>query len=354
MSKKTVVVGLSGGVDSSVSALLLKKQGFNVIGLFMRCWEDSDGNCPASKDLEDVAQIADQIKIPFYTVNFTKEYKKDVFDEFLSDCKKGLTPNPDILCNSKIKFNHFYQKAKQLGADFLATGHYCQVREQKVLAKGLDPNKDQSYFLYGINPSVLKDVLFPIGQLEKKEVRSIAKEYNLVNHDKKDSTGICFIGKRNFTNFLSQYIGFTRGDIIDENGNKLGIHNGLAYFTLGQRKGIGVGGPGDAWFVIKKELSTNKLIIAQGKDHLLLYRSSLVASNLNWFIKPSQIPFKCTAKIRYRQTDQKCIIEKLENGKVFVSFETPQRAITAGQSVVFYDGSDCLGGGVISAADLQP
>ena len=347
MSKKTVVVGLSGGVDSSVSALLLKKQGFNVIGLFMRCWEDTDGNCPASKDLSDVAQIADQIKIPFYTVNFTKEYKKDVFDEFLSDCKRGLTPNPDILCNSKVKFHHFYQKAKQLGADFLATGHYCQIRNQKILAKGLDPNKDQSYFLYGINPDVLKDVIFPIGHLEKKEVRGIAKEYNLVNHDKKDSTGICFIGKRNFTNFLSQYIGFKKGDIIDENNNKLGTHNGLAYFTLGQRKGIGVGGPGDAWFVIKKELSTNKLIVAQGKDHPLLYQSTLIASNLNWFIKPSNLPFKCKAKIRYRQIDQECTIEKLENGIAHVSFKAPQRAITAGQSVVFYNGSDCLGGGVI-------
>jgi tRNA-uridine 2-sulfurtransferase len=348
MQKKTVAVGLSGGVDSSVSAMLLKRQGFNVIGLFMKCWEDTDKNCTAKEDAEIVNLIAKQIDIPIYTINFTKEYKEEVFNKFLSDCKKGLTPNPDILCNSKIKFHHFYRKAKQLKADFLATGHYCQVRDNQILMKGKDPNKDQSYFLYAINPDVLKDVIFPIGTLDKSKVRMLAKEFNLINHDRKDSTGICFIGKKNFASFLSQYIGFTPGDIVDDQGNKLGNHNGLAYFTLGQRKGMKIGGPGDAWFVVKKDLQNNRLIIAQGQDHLLLYQSSLIAKDLNWFKKPLSLPFQCAAKIRYRQSDQKCTIEKLEDDQLFVTFNQPQRAITKGQSIVFYQEYDCLGGGIIS------
>lgn len=351
MSKKTVVVGLSGGVDSSVAALLLKNLGYNVIGLFMRNWEDLDGSCPASVDVEDVAAVCSQIDIPFYTVNFTKEYQELVFKKFLEDCQKGLTPNPDILCNREIKFHHFYKKAKEYGADYLATGHYCQIyKEEKksYLAKAVDTNKDQSYFLYAISPNVLQDVLFPLGHLTKAEVRQIAKENHLSTHNKKDSTGICFIGKRNFTPFLQKYLPLSPGPIINSSGETIGSHIGLAYYTLGQRKGLNIGGPGEAWFVAKKDLLQNTLLVVQGEDHPLLYTQDIQAKELTWLTPLPPLPYTCQAKVRYRQPEQECVIEKMENNRLHIHFLHPQRAATPGQSIVFYDKNICLGGGIIT------
>jgi len=350
--RKKVVIGLSGGVDSAVSALLLKKQGYDVIALFMKNFEDTDGTCPAQQDLDDVALTCKTLKIPFYTVNFVKEYREHVFNEFLADCQKGLTPNPDILCNKQIKFHYFYEKAMELGADYIATGHYCQtekINSTFLLKKGADPNKDQSYFLYAINPDTLRNVLFPIGHLTKPEVRQIAQENDIPVFNKKDSTGICFIGKRNFKQFVSQYIGFTPGDILTVDGKKVGKHDGLAYHTLGQRKGLGVGGEGDAWYVVDKNIEKNEVIIGQGKNHPALFKKILRANDLNWFKEPSFFPFLCRAKVRYRQIDQPCEIVSIHNGEVIVNFKEPQRAITPGQSIVFYQGEICLGGGKIQS-----
>ncbi len=352
MSLKTVVVGMSGGVDSSVAAYLLKKQGYRVIGLFMKNWEE-EGNCTSSLDYADVVQVCDQIGISHYSVNFAKDYWDNVFQEFLRDCQNGLTPNPDILCNREIKFKSFWQKAQDLGADFIATGHYCQT-DQKSLLKGNNLNKDQSYFLYAIEGKVLKNVLFPIGHLPKAKVRKIAQEIGLQIHDKKDSTGICFIGKRNFKSFLSKFLGFQKGPIINLEGKKLGEHDGLAYYTLGQRKGLQIGGPGEPWFVIEKDLKKNTLIVEQGIDHPQLFKTKLTASDLTWIQDPPiSLPFHCYAKVRYRQQDQKCVIEKIKDGLVYVSFSTPQRAITPGQSVVFYENDVCLGGGKIIYDTIQ-
>jgi tRNA-specific 2-thiouridylase len=345
---KTVVVGMSGGVDSSVVALMTKLQGYRVIGLFMKNWDETnpDGTCPADHDYQDVIKVCEKLDVPYYSVNFVKEYWDGVFSEFLSDYKKGFTPNPDILCNREIKFKVFYQRARLLGADFLATGHYCQLQGDK-LAKAVDQNKDQTYFLYAVNKDVFKHVLFPIGHLPKPKVRELAEKFDLATKAKKDSTGICFIGERNFKNFLSQYIESQKGNFVDLQGKILGKHDGVCFYTLGQRKGMGIGGPGEAWFVVGKNFEKNEVILAQGDDHPALYADGLTALELNWLTEIPQAPFKCKAKVRYRQQEQGCTVT-LENGVARVVFDNPQRAMTPRQSIVFYQGELCLGGGIIS------
>ncbi|MGC2595577.1 MAG: tRNA 2-thiouridine(34) synthase MnmA [Rhabdochlamydiaceae bacterium] len=354
MNTKTVVVGMSGGVDSSVTALLLKKQGYRVIGMFMKNWEEKDENgiCRSVRDNEDVIKVCEQLDIPHYSVNFVEEYRNQVFSHFLAELKEGFTPNPDILCNREIKFKAFFEKAMSLGADYLATGHYCRKNEKSdlpQLLKGTDPNKDQSYFLYTIPSSTLQKVLFPIGHMLKTEVRKIAREFGLATAEKKDSTGICFIGKRDFKEFTSRYISYTPGKFENSKGELLGEHDGIAFYTIGQRKGLAIGGPGEAWFVVGKDVERNVVIIEQGEDHPALYKSELIAYDLCWVaaIPPSSFPYHCHAKVRYRQPEQPCIIEKIENGAAFVRFIQPQRAITPRQSIVFYEGDCCLGGGII-------
>ncbi|MCH9613784.1 MAG: tRNA-specific 2-thiouridylase MnmA [Chlamydiia bacterium] len=344
MSKGTVAVGLSGGVDSAVSAYLLKNQGYEVFGLFMRNWAD-DEQCNASDDFKDVERVCQILDIPYYTVDFCKDYWDRVFKEFLDRLKEGVTPNPDVLCNREIKFSALYQRAKTLGADYLATGHYCQTKTGKLL-RGHDPNKDQSYFLYMVKAAVLKDVLFPLGGLEKPMVRKIAEEAGLPVHDKRDSTGICFIGKRPFREFVKKYIPMKPGPFIDTNGKPLGEHEGAFYYTIGQRKGLGIGGPGDAWFVVDKDIDTNTVTLAQGENHEALFHTSLEAKELTWVDSPPKLPIKCSAKVRYRQTDVPCTITQTNKG-ITVNFESPMRAITPGQSVVFYDKNTCLGGAII-------
>ena len=345
--EKTVVVGMSGGVDSSVTALLVKLQGYKVLGLFMKNWDETnpDGSCPADEDYQDVIKVCEKIDVPYYSVNFVKEYWDGVFSEFLEDYKKGFTPNPDILCNREIKFKVFYQRAKLLGADYLATGHYCQLEEGK-LKKGSDLNKDQTYFLYAVQKEVFKDVLFPIGHLPKPKVRELAVRFDLATSRKKDSTGICFIGERNFKNFLSQYIESNRGNFVDINGKVLGQHDGTCFYTLGQRKGMGIGGPGEAWFVVAKNFKENEVVLAQGQDHPALYADGLTAIELNWLTDMQDGTFDCFAKVRYRQPDEPCTVT-VNNGQAKVHFNRPQRAMTPRQSIVFYQGEFCLGGGII-------
>ncbi len=346
--EKTVVVGMSGGVDSSVVALLVKLQGYKVIGLFMKNWDETnpDGSCSADLDYQDVIKVCEKLDIPYYSVNFVKEYWDGVFTEFLNDYRKGFTPNPDILCNREIKFKVFYQRAKLLGADFLATGHYCQVKDGQLM-KAVDQNKDQTYFLYAVEKSVFKDVLFPIGHLPKPKVRELATKFDLATSAKKDSTGICFIGERDFKEFLSQYIEKSKGNFVDLQGKILGQHDGTCFYTLGQRKGMGIGGPGDAWFVVAKNFEKNEIILAQGQDHPALYADGLAAVELNW-LKPAPAgTFKCKAKVRYRQPERPCTVTVMDQ-MVKVVFDQPERAMTPRQSIVFYDGEECIGGGIIS------
>jgi tRNA-uridine 2-sulfurtransferase len=355
-SSITVVVGMSGGVDSSVSALLLKQQGYRVIGMFMKNWEETDdqGVCQASKEYEDVVNVCDQIGIPYYSVNFTKSYWDLVFSEFIKEFELGRTPNPDILCNREIKFKAMYEKALELGGDFLATGHYCQnstIGPFHCLMKGLDPGKDQSYFLYAIQSKTLEKVMFPVGHLHKSEVRKIAKDHGLSTSEKKDSTGICFIGERNFKQFLSQYLAIRPGNFENLKGEVVGRHDGVAYYTIGQRKGMGIGGAGDAWYVVGKDPERNVVIIDQGSRHPALYCDELLTTDLTWIAEPpSAFPLQCQSKIRYRQPDQVCCLESLEGGRARVTFTVPQRAVTPGQSIVFYQGNQCLGGGIIDTA----
>jgi len=356
-TNKTVIVGMSGGVDSSVCAALLKEQGYKVIGLFMKNWEEFDehGVCQSSKEYADVISVCEKLDIPYYSVDFIEEYRNQVFSHFVEEYKLGFTPNPDILCNREIKFKVFFEKAMEMGADYLATGHYCQNHlENGVhhLKKGADPLKDQSYFLYTIKKEILEKVLFPVGDIPKTEVRRIAAKYDLSTKEKKDSTGICFIGERNFKNFLSNYVTFTDGDFETLDGTKVGRHTGAVYYTIGQRKGLGLGGQGEPWFVVGKDMKRNVVIVERGETHPHLYSDTLTATDLSFvngeWNKP--LPFKCKAKIRYRQKDQECIVTKIEGDKIFVEFAVPQRAITPRQSVVFYDGDICLGGAMIESA----
>jgi len=356
-SKTRVVVGMSGGVDSSVTALLLKRQGYDVIGIFMKNWDDTDefGRCTAEEDAEDVRRVCAQIDIPFYTVNFEKQYSEKVFQYFLDEYKKGRTPNPDVMCNREIKFGEFLQKALALGADYLATGHYARVERRNgeyVLLRGADPKKDQTYFLNMLNQEQLSKAMFPIGHLTKAEVRKIAAEAGLATASKKDSTGICFIGERNFKEFLSQYLPAKPGEIRTYDGELKGRHDGLMYYTLGQRQGLGIGGSGNGqpWFVAGKDLERNILYVVQGESDPRLYSSKLLATDLNWISpKLPESPLKCTAKFRYRQPDQGVTVHFLGGGKCEVVFDQPQKAVTPGQAVVFYDGETCLGGAIIDS-----
>ena len=353
MNKNKVLVGMSGGVDSSVSAFILKKEGYEVHGLFMKNWDDDDGSpyCSIKEDFMDAAFVADQLEIPLFEVNFAKEYKEKVFSYFLEELKKGRTPNPDILCNKEIKFKKFYDYALSKGYDYIATGHYAKTNEDK-LYKAMDTNKDQTYFLHAIDKEVLKRTLFPIGSMEKEQVRQIARENSLITSDKKDSTGICFIGERPFPDFISNYVSEKIGKIVDENGNELGEHKGLQYYTLGQRQGIGIGGQkgnnNEPWYVAGKDMDTNTLIVVQGNDNPLLFSRELITRNLYLLNEDIEQKFNGAAKVRYRQEDQKCEIEIVE-GKIQIRFEKPQRAVTPGQSVVIYKNNECLGGGEIES-----
>ncbi|MBN4066705.1 tRNA 2-thiouridine(34) synthase MnmA [Simkania negevensis] len=359
--KKRVVVGMSGGVDSSLTAKLLKDDGYEVIGLFMRNWDETShgGECRATQDSHDAQTVCDQIGIPFYVVNFTQGYWDRVFATFLKELKQGYTPNPDVLCNREIKFDLFYQKALSFDADYLATGHYARVIQRNgrhLLAKGVDSTKDQSYFLHAINGRVLEKVLFPLGEMKKKEVRKISSGLGLVTSDKRDSMGICFIGKRNFKDFLGHYLGYSRGEFRRLSGEVVGEHDGSAYYTIGQRKGLGLGGAGEAWFVVGKEKSRNVVYVEQGQDHPALYSRRLVAHEATWICgdlleNGLTNPAHLTAKIRYRQSDEACMVKLCAGGVVEVEFTRPQRAVTARQSVVFYDGEICLGGAWIESAD---
>ncbi len=349
---KTVVVGMSGGVDSSVAALLLKEKGYNVIGLFMYNWEEQqDGVCTAEEDYTDVRKVCNKIGIPYYTVNFVKEYRERVFEEFLEKYQAGLTPNPDVLCNREIKFGPFLDYAKKLGADKIATGHYAGVEERDgkfFLLRAKDLNKDQSYFLNQLRQNQLSEVIFPLSDIIKPEVRKIAEKYNLSTSKKKDSTGICFIGERNFRKFLSQYFPDNPGDICTLDKKVIGKHKGLMYYTLGQRRGLGLGGDtgGERWFVIKKDLKENILYVSLGEDGEL-FSKGLTCPLFNWIPKmPAESTIRCTAKTRYRQDDVEVTV-KIKNNGIEAFFDKPQRAVTPGQWIVLYDGQYCLGGGEI-------
>lgn len=347
----TVVVGMSGGVDSSVTALLLKQQGYRVIGLFMKNWEELDENgvCTAEKDYQDVVRVCEAIDIPYYSVEFVKEYRDQVFARFLAEYEAGLTPNPDILCNREIKFDVFLKHALALGADALATGHYCQIGDYggaPALLRAADPSKDQTYFLYAVRDQVLSQVLFPIGHLLKRELREIADRHGLSTARKKDSTGICFIGERDFREFLSRYLPAKSGEFKRLSGETVGEHHGSSFYTLGQRRGLGLGGEGDAWYVVGKDPKKNVVYVERGDDHPALYSDYLIADEVTWIsgVAPELDQFQCTAKARYRQKDRAVSVKRLDDGKLRVEFLAPERAITPGQSVVFYDGDRCMGG----------
>ena len=346
-----IVVGLSGGVDSSVAALLLKRQGYEVIGLFMRNWED-DTECPAKQDFLDVLAVAEVIGIEVEAVNFAQEYKERVFQYFLREYQSGRTPNPDILCNSEIKFKAFLDHAIGLGASKIATGHYARIHKnqhQFSLRKAQDLSKDQSYFLYRLNQHQLSKTLFPLGDLLKTHVREIARQAHLPTHAKKDSTGICFIGERDFRSFLERYLPKQPGAMETPEGRVVHQHQGLMYYTIGQRQGLGIGGPGEPWFVVGKDLARNVLIVAQGHTHPLLLSTSLHAQDLSWVMPaaPDSQRAYC-AKTRYRQADAACHFVALEDSRFKLEFDTPQWAVTPGQSVVVYDQDICLGGGIIT------
>ena len=348
-----IVVGMSGGVDSAVAALLLKREGYDVVGLFMKNWEDDDDDeyCSTREDLIDAAAAADVIGIELEAVNFAAEYKERVFAEFLREYQAGRTPNPDVLCNAEIKFKAFLDHAMDLGATRIATGHYARVFEKNglyELHRGADPEKDQSYFLHRLTQAQLSKVIFPIGNRVKGEVRRIAREAALPNHAKKDSTGICFIGERPFREFLNRYPPREPGPIMTPEGLRIGTHIGLAFYTIGQRKGIGIGGAGDAWYVAQKDPGSNSLIVVQGHDHQLLLRRSLKAEDASWIAGAPASGSTHSAKTRYRQADSACIVTRSADGEIAVEFAQPQWAVTPGQSVVLYDGAVCLGGAVIS------
>jgi tRNA-specific 2-thiouridylase len=361
VQKNRIIVGMSGGVDSSVTALLLQQQGYAVEGLFMKNWDEDDGSeyCTAKADLADAQAVADKLGIQLHTANFASEYWENVFEHFLAEYKAGRTPNPDVLCNREIKFKVFLDYATVLGADKIATGHYCRVRtfldehgnSRTELLKGLDPNKDQSYFLHAVTESALARTVFPIGELEKPQVRALAEQHGLITAKKKDSTGICFIGERRFKDFLEQYLPAQPGVMETVEGKSIGQHTGLMYYTIGQRQGLGIGGTKngseDPWYVAKKDLQRNVLIVAQG-DHPALYEKGLRASQCHWISgKPpaSDVTLRC--KIRYRQDDQACQMTVTAPDSLTVTFPEPQRAVTPGQSIVFYQGDICLGGAII-------
>ena len=361
-SKTRVVVGMSGGVDSSVSALLLKEQGYDVIGVFMKNWDDTDdsGVCTATDDYEDVKRVADQIGIPYYSINFEKEYWHRVFEYFLNEYKKGRTPNPDVMCNSQIKFKSFLEFALDLDADYIAMGHYAKTFKDKNgvthMMRPKDGNKDQTYFLSQLSQEQISRVLFPLANLTKPQVREIALKSGLATAKKKDSTGICFIGERNFRKFLSEFLPAQAGDMITPDGNVVGHHAGLMYYTIGQRSGLGLGSTKEStapWFVVGKDLQKNQLIVQQGYDSKLLYATELEASDMSFFTGQPEHDFEihCTAKFRYRQPDVGVTVSyDAANNKAKVYFDEPARAVTPGQALVLYQGEECLGGGNIDCA----
>ncbi|MDG6339242.1 tRNA 2-thiouridine(34) synthase MnmA [Glaesserella parasuis] len=357
-AKKKVICGMSGGVDSSVSAFILQQQGYQVEGLFMKNWEEDDDTdyCTAAADLADAQAVCDKLGIKLHKINFAAEYWDNVFEHFLAEYKAGRTPNPDILCNKEIKFKAFLEcAAEDLGADFIATGHYVRrppLDQQPKLLRGLDSNKDQSYFLYTLSEQQVAQSLFPVGDIEKPIVRAIAEDLGLATAKKKDSTGICFIGERKFKDFLARYLPAQAGDIKTVDGQVIGRHDGLMYHTLGQRKGLGIGGvkgaSENAWYVVEKDLVNNVLIVAQGQDNSALLSSGLIASQLHWVDRqPIREKLRCTVKTRYRQADILCEIQPLDDETIRVIFDEPQIAVTPGQSAVFYQGEVCLGGGII-------
>ena len=363
--KKRIVVGLSGGVDSAVSAWLLKQKGHEVVGVFMKNWEDDDNSeyCSSNEDFVDAAAVADVISIEIEHVNFASEYKDRVFAEFLREYQAGRTPNPDILCNAEIKFKAFLDHAVQIGAEQIATGHYARVRktaQQFELLKGIDHTKDQSYFLHRLNQHQLSKTLFPVGELQKTEVRRIASEIKLPNAKKKDSTGICFIGERPFRDFLNRYITKEMGPIKDENGRTIGQHVGLSFYTLGQRQGLGIGGLKDKksvkgagdhapWFVARKDIAKNTLFVVQGHDHPWLLSNQLWAQDMSWVAGQTPATHSYGAKTRYRQSDASCDLQMDDKEQMHLHFEQAQWAVTPGQSAVLYSGDICLGGGVIAS-----
>ena len=354
-----IVAGMSGGVDSAVAALLLKQQGFDVVGVFMKNWDEQDerGLCTATQDWEDVQDVCHTIGIPCYPVNFEKEYQERVFSHFLAEYRRGRTPNPDVLCNREIKFKAFLEFAEKLGAQRIATGHFAQTEMRSghpVLLRGADQRKDQSYFLYMLKEMQLAKAVFPVGAMTKAQVRTMAAEHGLSVSAKKDSTGVCFIGERNFRTFLQNYLPATPGKMVTEAGETVGEHIGLAYYTLGQRKGLQIGGRGDgrSWFVLDKDLQNNVLIVGQGEDHPRLYSRVIEAAETTWIAGEPPVrqgqPYRCTAKFRYRQADQQVSI--LHNGDtILIEADAPQRAVTPGQSAVFYQGEQCLGGAIVQA-----
>ena len=355
---KKVICGMSGGVDSSVSAFILQQQGYQVEGLFMKNWEEDDDTdyCTAAADLADAQAVCDKLGIKLHKINFAAEYWDNVFEHFLSEYKAGRTPNPDILCNKEIKFKAFLEyAAEDLGANYIATGHYVRRRgadDNAQLLRGLDANKDQSYFLYTLSKKQVGQSLFPVGDIEKPIVRAIAEDLGLITAKKKDSTGICFIGERKFKDFLARYLPAQPGNIRTVEGDIIGRHDGLMYHTLGQRKGLGIGGvkgaSEEAWYVVEKDLVNNELIVAQGHDHSALLSTGLIAQQLHWVDRqPIREPLRCTVKTRYRQTDVPCIIEPIDDESIKVIFNEPQIAVTPGQSAVFYLDEVCLGGGII-------
>lgn len=361
MTQQRVIIGLSGGVDSAVAALRLVEQNYAVEALFMKNWDEDDqtDHCPAEQDLADAEAVAQQLGIKLHRISFSTEYWDRVFAYFLEEYRAGRTPNPDVMCNREIKFRAFLDYALSLGADFIATGHYASIKHDANgahLYKGKDPEKDQSYFLHLLDQSQLQRALFPIGELHKTEVRRIAEQAGFVNHAKKDSTGICFIGERKFSEFLAQYLPAQPGDIVSTKGELLGTHQGLMFHTQGQRQGLGIGGragdSGEPWYVVDKDLVSNRLIVAQGNDHPALFHPTLSAEKTHWIesIAPD-LPLRCQAKIRYRQPDQGCTVSVAAGGNLHVDFDNPQRAITPGQSVVFYQAEHCLGGATIHHAE---
>ena len=354
--KKRVVVGMSGGVDSAVSAALLKEQGFDVVGLYMSNWKETDPNgcCTGEQDWTDVRYVCDKIGIPYYSVDFSKQYMDNVFKLFVEEYKKGRTPNPDVLCNREVKFGPFADFAREIGADYIATGHYCKVRhdgDMHYLLRAKDENKDQTYFLNQVSSHQLRDVIFPLGDLTKPEVRELALKFDIPVAKKKDSTGICFIGERNFRQFLSQYIPMKDGDIVTQDGKVVGRHRGVYFYTLGQRRGLGIGGSadgnGERWFVLGKDVANNRLIVSQGEDDIL-FKDGLVTEGFNFITPAPAKEFDCEVRIKHRQPLQRAHLSVLDNGDTRIVFNEKQRAIAEGQYAVVYYGDICLGGGAIN------
>lgn len=355
MTRKHVIVGVSGGVDSAVAALLLLEQGYRVSAMFMKNWEedDTDEHCAAAEDFQEARAVCARLEIPLHAVNFAHDYWERVFAHFLREYRAGRTPNPDVLCNKEIKFKAFLDHALRLGADAIATGHYARVafdRGYQRLLTARDADKDQTYFLHALGQRALTHTLFPLGTLLKSEVRARARAAGLPNHARKDSTGICFIGERRFKAFLNRYLPAQPGDIRTTTGEDKGRHDGLMFYTIGQRHGLGIGGPGEPWYVVDKDLSRNVLVVAQGDAHPALYTQGLLTEEASWIAEPPSLPVACEAKTRYRQHAQSCTVHARLDGGLHVEFTAPQRAVTPGQSVVFYRDGECLGGAVIRCA----